>query len=868
MITDTDWDRFVENTLNTKKGAEELRFHLHDLGMAFGIPASVKLSMEVLEAFFRNGNNQGVLILPEKEYLPFLIVVWKLIDDINVGRIESGYDPTKFIPGQKLKFGKCIVEFECIEYLKDQTRIRILLADRLSQSMPISLAPLFQKTETKKALSNGYKFDCERKQLSIIPDNTDYLHDIIKKIAANKTHIGSYCIYLTHKSKTNILIDSLVVEDAEFRDIFLVGNANSTGYVQIGESGQLTGTVPLVLTSDLYETIAVISKNEAIQAVYIDPSRIGIVFSQLNKLDELRDLGIKIILLASSSNAYDLDKVIDRGFWIWNWDQSTITSRLIDKEINVISRKFSNRMQQKIDWELLDDDGISICINNLYQIKPIVADSGYDNLSNLHDNLLSLALKYLGSIIAFSQQDIDQACDIIKKSLDLLNDIDRFIDAETCDLIRATAETLNRLYKNYPEPQKICRILDVSLTFRQHQTVCILVSDRMDLGKCRKYWTELIQNTPTNATVIVTNVSNYLTNDYNDYELIIVSGWLGREKIKDLLFSNNNAHYMVFLYQCENNWRTSSTKYWDKCDLKLRNSGIKSYILNGHFESPSSCGPQLTNEQVGEPEQINVDEYSEMDVYLKTRRYRRYSTDSNDGISVTINAVPISFVGNLFGLFTETHEMITVTDIIYNRRKELRLLTPDELRNGDFIAIRESSCDLIRELADTILANSKKAELRKISSEWRDALKIEIAFSGLDELIEKLRRAGCSRNKQTVRNWLHNTDTIMPSQKEDLIHIAEATSDDVMLERVDEIYEAGREVRGAHVQAGAFLSRQLIHQLANYMMQYGQIDPYNIDSPIVLNLEDIGKVRVLKIIDIGTPIEVFVSEVNHIKEDE
>ena len=62
---------------------------------------------------------------------------------------------------------------------------------------------------------------------------------------------------------------------------------------------------------------------------------------------------------------------------------------------------------------------------------------------------------------------------------------------------------------------------------------------------------------------------------------------------------------------------------------------------------------------------------------------------------------------------------------------------PAELKIGDFVVVRETDRDLVREIADVALANSGKQNLREIASKWRDALQIELLFCTEDEFCEK-----------------------------------------------------------------------------------------------------------------------------------
>ena len=154
--------------------------------------------------------------------------------------------------------------------------------------------------------------------------------------------------------------------------------------------------------------------------------------------------------------------------------------------------------------------------------------------------------------------------------------------------------------------------------------------------------------------------------------------------------------------------------------------------------------------------------------------------------------------------------------------------------------------------------------MRALSAKWKEALSVETLFSTNEEIYQKLCENGCKKDFVTVRNWMTNDELIQPNDKEDLLCIATATGDDVLKEKLDIIYEAGREVRSAHVQAGRILSQRLKSKIAEHIHGLGEIDTFNVWDPISLQLEDVGQVRILKVIDVSSAIPVDVGNTNRL----
>ena len=55
--------------------------------------------------------------------------------------------------------------------------------------------------------------------------------------------------------------------------------------------------------------------------------------------------------------------------------------------------------------------------------------------------------------------------------------------------------------------------------------------------------------------------------------------------------------------------------------------------------------------------------------------------------------------------------------------------------------------------------------------------------------------------------------------------------------------------------------------LANELKKYEDIDPFNFWNPIDMDIEGIGSVKILKIIDIGSEVEVESTDTNRLIED-
>ena len=137
----------------------------------------------------------------------------------------------------------------------------------------------------------------------------------------------------------------------------------------------------------------------------------------------------------------------------------------------------------------------------------------------------------------------------------------------------------------------------------------------------------------------------------------------------------------------------------------------------------------------------------------------------------------------------------------------------------------------------------------------------------MDDLYEKMKTAGFVKGVHTLKRWIENESIIAPQNKSDLQLLAQVTQNEVLFELQDKIFEAAQEVRGAHKLAGRQLSELLKRTIAAELKKYGEIDPFNFWEPIDIEIESIGHVKVLKIIDIGSEIEVSAADTNRLIEE-
>lgn len=401
----------------------------------------------------------------------------------------------------------------------------------------------------------------------------------------------------------------------------------------------------------------------------------------------------------------------------------------------------------------------------------------------------------------------------------------------------------------------------------KYKSLCIVVPERSEKKHVQEYWQMWCRRQRLITQVYVLYPAEYYPVQASQFSATIVVGWLKRAIMRKILYGFNTQIYTVLLYDYEKRWKNYDTTKWNTAldSFQNRQAIEKSFNTEKIHVSTS----RFTPVQPVPEDTPKTDEFAEIEVVLRENKYRQYvASGGQKAANETTEAIPVNYVGGYLAFYRTGHKVISATNIIMNDADKIDSVLPEQLKMGDFVVVRETSKDLIREMADVILNRSGKTEMREMAGKWKEALEIETLFYSDDAIYQHLQDAGCSKGQQAVHGWIHDDDVIAPQSKQDLEYIAVATGSSVLKELLDQVYDAAQIVRSAHVQAGRVLSMQLRNRIVEALKKYGDIDPFNIWEPIEMQVDGIGTVRILKIIDIGTPVTVDIADTNRLIGDE
>ena len=858
-----EWQEYVSRILAGSASFDGISLSFDDSDQSLEVPPIIKASILMLDKMLQHQGPFNILVFPERIQSIFIFSIVKLLYNILEGRIDQSYDPEKFLPGEKLRLGKAVVEFMRIEIVNGKKHMRLKLAD-LEDSAPIEFFPLFQKTTASKISLDKVFSKAKIEARKQLPNSS--AEDRLRSLLSDyKTHMDSSIVYMTSIINTKEMVSSCKLFGTPIKDIILIGQADYEGNVRNTGVGQLGGIPAIILASDLYAVSELAEKGHPIQSIIIDASNANALVSQLPELDKLLQYGVPITCVTDVVNSFDLHPFLERGFNLWRWDETSITDNLFDVSPLSSDQKTKHCARKKVDYLVTDGNEISTAIRLLYLHRK-ESQTASAQMLKLFDKLFSHAFVALHETVPFGKTECAQVNTSLKECEQLLASEKPYLPPATYDDYRDIIACLKKVFSHgfvLPKHEALAEKLFSMGAIR----IAFVVPERCDKSRIWQYWQLWCKDLNLLPVIDVLYPAEYYNSPCDRYDETIVVGWLKRAIMRKTLYSFNTQSYTVLLYDYEKRWKNYDSNRWHAAlnSTENRKTIEKSFSTDRMQVSTTRFEPAAV-EAVDIPE---TDEQEEIETVLRENKYRQYvATGGKKTENETVEAIPVNYVGGYLAFYRIGHKIISASDIIENDGDKIEMKYPNELHLGDFIVVREVDRDLVKEMADIILERSGMSDKRSIASKWKEALEIETLFYSPEQIYERLQNVGCTRGFQAVRSWIFDEDMIAPQSKQDLKNIAAISENDVLKEMLDQIYSAAQSVKTAHVQAGRNLSLLLRKRIVEALKDYGDIDPFNIWEPIEMMVDGIGMVRILKITDIGTPVIVDVTDTNRLIDEE
>jgi hypothetical protein len=827
------WADISAVLLKSESSFDKLNLSFPDNEEILPFPKIIKLTLKLIEESISKNQNKIIVVYPERIYLPSMTVIFQAISDIVSGKLRTDYDIYSFQKSQRLKIDNLICKFVEIKTDKDGVkRIWVEFSDS-NYAYPIDQAPFFQRTDTNRRISKA-------PLKHYIRSNND--SSVFNTLEANKTFLKDSIYYLNSAKRFRDDFHKITVNDKEILDLMLIGKINTDNVINIINKGQFSGKPALLFMDNLYTLNSHLSENT--KYVFIDIHDDGIVNSQLDALDYLIKKDSPVIFLTDTVNSFNLEALGNRGFLTLRWDRTSILPDLYSTSAgDNVNSKVYNCGNKEINYELCDDFELSDIIKVLNKSRHFLEDNT-QVLTNLYWQLYNVVISLLRNVIRIPE--------IVRSNIkNKIEDIEKSLKTQTYNI---SSENMNNLEQIILVIQNL---LDGEYEYEKakktEQIICdgvfdnivIIISDNDDKSVYINYWDNYITDNNLDKSIRIMYVQEYCNGIESIDAEIIVCGWLGKNKMRNIIYNNNAPLMHILLYKIEQNWKKRHVSEWEKI---IRNERRYVFDKNIVFSDLSADELSENNEEESSQDIDNIENA------IQEYKFSKYYTKNNqDTKNISVEVIPIMFVSGYFSFYKISSKVITVTEIINdisgNSKQNEKLST--DIETGDFVVIRETERSLIHELADGILKKEGKEEHRELSGQWKRGLNEKRSLYTTKQLHEKIVNEGSSIGLQAFRVWMDDDDFIAPQDKDNLLFIAAALNDNYLIENIDRIYEICKDVRSAHVKAGNILSKRLKNEIAKKLSDIPKIRRADLWDPIDLQLEDLGKVKILKVTSIG-----------------
>ena len=824
------WNKIASDLLVSNTAYDNLKLLLPENATTIYVPRIVKLTLKLLENALVNGKNKIIIVYPERIYLPSLTVIFQSLSDILSDEPRNNKDFDSLHKGQRLKIDNYVCEF----ISSDKERIWVKWAD-INNSFLKSNFPYFQKADTKRRLSK-YPGGLLKTYTKV---------SIIDTLRQNMSFLNESIIYVTSENKFTKITDNIKFDNYYIKDLLLFGKIKTDNTINIINKGQIHGTPAVLFSNDLYSlNTHHLENTKFIFMDYFD----SIIENQLDAFDDIIKNNIPVVIMSDQINSFNFENIENRGFITLRWDKDSLIPISGELSTDNINQKIVSCCNKSINYMQCDDEEISNILNTMRNIRYII-DNTNQTIIDLYWQLYDIIILLLHKTITLaflSRNNLLANIEVINSKLKKQT---YNISSENMDKLIHVIKILRMILDDTYEFQKVNetkRIIESSV----HDNI-LIIPDNEDKKEYISYWNKYTGE--TGKSIIIMYAQEYANRLQSTKSDVIVCGWLGKNRMRNIIFCNNESTIYILLNKIESQWKKSHISEWEKIhNNESRREFDKCF---------TSIELQPVIDTENKTDEINED-IDSINNSIQKNRYKKYCSENSENISV--EAVPIEFVRGFFSFYKKSSKIITVTDIINDSSKNHEEKTANEIQIGDFVVVRDTERSLIRELADVILEKEGRKEDREISNRWKNKLIEKCRVCSLRELHEKIVTEGSTIGYQAFRAWINDDDFIAPKDIENLLYISIALNDNYLINNYEKIWETCRYVKAAHIKAGNEISNRLKNGIAKSISDMPKTRRVDIWDPIDLQLDELGKVKILKVTSIGEPIIVDIIHTNRL----
>lgn len=774
-----------------------------------------------------------------------------------------------FSQGDKLKMGNAIVEYVGVS--RDTGGAIVLYNPKspIKHTLTLEQSLLLQKTNSNRRLSPSKKFHEELRAIKESIGSAQSGEKLVNELKRKKTYSDSTIVYIGALNKTEQFCRQTAVGGSTLSDSLLCSriewdsDAELPRYSPIGK-GQYSGVPSLAIAYDLKDVMALdASCLETLKAIVVDADNLGnFIESNIEEIRALRSRRVPMIVIVSNANSEAALPLRMEGFTEWRWDDRTLrkwepiidASTLNPKNgfFSNLTTKCANCSRFKIQLTTCKDETIGAlyeCMDSLDEL--LGSDCGDEAIEDVRRELWMVLLCFIRAVVPYSklshlpgQEDDNSWESAIDRRKGYLSP-----DARGLFLQAITIANSLLLEKDCPKEQLL---RDRILALEPGERLTIVTRSPNEAADAIAYWKDQI------AADVWPGISFMPFASFKAQKTpisgrVIIPGWFGKDRMANVVYGYNVPIAELLLFQgCETNWYVNQSNAW-KRGLINRDDTAKILSIPGvcYKKQLGSLPAPLPVARERTPIEENEEKW-------KLRTYSRHEA-KEDERSQSVDALPVRYAEDLIAFYRDRSALIDVTPVIETGGMAVRRRVGDDtgLKEDSFVLLRETDKDVIEQLADQLYLKESSGQTRCVAQAWREALEeLYVHHNYIDRSVyEDLKIHGMDKGYQAFKTLRDDPDKIAPGRNkgeiEDTIKaIARALGKPSLESQSSGIADAALAVQNAHRSAGRNLSRTLGDAFARYLSDSNVSKPEDIWEPVSFDLDDLGDVKLYRIVEI------------------
>lgn len=802
--------------------------------------------------------------------LAALLAIDAQLKEDETARFTKAATPdSDFAIGDKLKMGNAIVEYAGVSADTGGAIVLYNPKAPIRHTLTLEQSLLLQKTDSNRRLSPSKKFHEELKAIKEKTGSAQSGAKLVNELKRKKTYSDTTIAYVGALNKSALFLRQTTVEGSALSDSLLCsriewdGETESPRYSLIGK-GQYSGTPSLAIAYDLKDITALDAENlEALNAIVIDVDNLGaFIDSNIEEVRALRDRHIPMFVIVSNANSEAASPLRKEGFVEWRWDDRTLSKPETTRNTSVVDRhqgffgnlvlKCDNCSHFRIQLATCKDDAISALYECMDGIDNLLgSDCGDEAIEDVRRELWMTLLCFVRAIIPYGKLSHLPGREDSSSWENTINRRRGYLSSDARNLfLQAITIVNNLLLEGTCAKERMLHDRISSLEPGEHLTIVTRTSS--EASDAAEYWKRQT-NADIWSGISFMSFASFKAQKTPTKGRIVIAGWLGRDRMANVVYGYAAPIAELLLVQgCETNWYVNQSNAWKR---SLINRDDTARVLN----MPGVCYKrQLAALPAPLPLKRERTPVEENEEKWKLRTYSQHEA-KGDERSQSVEAIPIRYAEDLIAFYRNRSALIDVTPIIETGGTAIRHRVGDAngLKEGSFVLLRETDKDVIEQLADQLYLKDDASQTRQLAQTWRKALEeLYIRNNYVERKVyEDLTQHGMDKGYQAFKTLQDDPDKIAPGRNKDEIEetikaIARALGSPSLESQSSGIADAALTVQNAHRSAGRSLSRTLGDAFAQYLSDRNVSKPEDIWEPIPFDLDDLGDVKLYRIVEI------------------